>query len=61
MEHESVIDKYEAQQTEALLLMRSKLPEYIINCFVAAGFDTIGAIATVDVSENPDNSMHVID
>lgn len=56
-----MIDKYETQQKEALLLMQSKLPEYIVNCFVAAGFDTIGAIATMDVSENPENSLHVIE
>lgn len=61
MEHNSVINEYEAQQQKALLLMRSKLPEYIINCFVAAGFDTISAIATMDVSENPENSLHVIE
>ena len=61
MEHESVIDNYEAQQTGALLLMHSKLPEYIINCFVAAGFHTIGAIPTMDVSENPHNTLHVIE
>ena len=39
MAHESVIDHYEAQQKEVLLLMQSKLPECIVNCFVAAGFD----------------------
>ena len=56
-----MIDKYEAQQTGALLLMLSKIPEYIINCFVPAGFDTIGAIATMDVFGNPDNFLHVIE
>ena len=61
MEHEAVIDQYEAQQKEALLLMRSKLPAYIVNCFVVAGFDTIDATATMDVSDNPENSLHVIE
>lgn len=58
MEHEST---YEGQQREALLLMQRKLPQYVINCFVAAGFDTIDAIATMDISKNPENSLHVIE
>ena len=35
--------------------MKQHLPQYIINCFLAAGYDTCGVIATMTVSSTPGN------
>ena len=34
-----------------LQLMQWKLPEYVINCFATSGYDTVNAIAIMDVSK----------
>ena len=42
---------------EALHLMKSKLPQYVVNCFICAGFDTLEVISHMDVSNNAGNSI----
>ena len=37
--------------------MRAQLPEYIVNCLVASGFDSSIALGTLDLSEKPTNSL----
>ena len=44
---------------EALQLM--KLPQYVVNCLVAAGFDTLNVIAYMDVSSNSGNSIEEVE
>ena len=46
---------------EAVTMMRRNLPEYVVNCFVAAGYDTLDIIAEMDVSDKPGNSLQVIE
>ena len=46
---------------EACALMQRKLPEYVVNCLVAAGYDTLDVIAEMDVSYDPGNSIQVIE
>ena len=41
--------------------MRKNLPEYIVNCFLAAGYDTLPIIDEMDVSDEPGNSLQVIE
>lgn len=35
--------------------------EYVVRCFLSAGFDTPDVIASMDTSENPGNSITVIE
>ena len=32
---------------EATTLMRQNLPEYVVNCFIASGYDTLQAVSTI--------------
>ena len=47
----------ESLTTAALMLMKKYLPEYIVNCFVAAGYDILDVIADMDVSDKPGNTL----
>ena len=38
------------ESTELLLLMQQKLPEYLIKCFRASGFDTEEVITSMDLT-----------
>ncbi len=46
---------------EAIKVMKTRLPEYIANCFMVSGFDTLSIIAEMDVSSNPGNSVQQIE
>ena len=46
---------------DVLLLMKQRLPEYVVNCFLAAGFDVPEVISAMDISENPGNSITQIE
>jgi len=52
---------YESCLTEALQVMKAKLPEYVVNCFVASGYDTLSVISEMDVSSDPGNSIQLIE
>lgn len=41
------LPSYQEQVQEALVAMKSKLPEYVIESFVASGYDTLPIIAIV--------------
>lgn len=47
--------------TEAIAVMKAKLPQYIVNCFEAAGYDTLDVIADMDVSDQSGNSLDEIE
>lgn len=51
----------EALTKVALVLLRKDLPEYIVNCFVASGYDTLPIIAEMDISDEPGNTLQVIE
>ena len=38
-----------------------KLPQYVVNCLFASGFDVADVIMSMDVSEQPGNSMETIE
>ena len=52
---------YESRKQIAIKIMRRKLPEYVVNCFVAAGFDTLEVIADMDTSGKPGNSLQLVE
>ena len=52
---------YESRKQVAIKIMRTNLPEYVVNCFVAAGFDTLEVIADMDTSGEPGNSLQLIE
>ena len=46
---------------DVLELMRQRLPVYVVNCLLAAGYDVIEVISNMDVSENPGNTINKIE
>lgn len=42
-------------------MMKKRLPEYVVNSFVAAGYDTLEVISELDVSDKPGNSLEEIE
>ena len=48
-------------ELDVLTLMREKLPRYVINCLLASGFDVADVIMSMDVSEQPGNSIETIE
>ena len=46
---------------DGISLMKQALPEYIVNCFFAAGYDTTDVITAMDISDNPGNSIELIE
>ena len=46
---------------EALHFMKSKLSQYVVNCLIAAGFDTLEVISLMNVSNSTSNSIHEIE
>ncbi len=64
MEVDSLADtctSYKLLTQEAITEMTAKLPEYVVNCFEAAGYDTLDIIADADVSNKPGNSIEEIE
>ena len=49
--------EYRTQREETVSKMRAQLPEYIVNCLVASGFDSSIALGTLNLSEKPTNSL----
>ena len=50
-----------ADKVDAIALMKATLPEYVVNCFLAAGYDEFEVITSMDVSSNPGNSIELIE
>ena len=49
------------QKPDLITFMKSKLPEYVVNCFLMAGYDEEMVIADMDISENESNSISKIE
>ena len=45
---------YEAQVEEAKTLMQQRLPDYVVNCLVSSGLDTLPLTADMDVNSLDD-------
>ena len=54
-------DTDEALTKEALTMMQKKLPNYVVSCFLAAGYDTLEVISELDPSDEPGNSIDMIE
>ena len=39
-----------ASEDEALIVMKEKLPGYVVDSFIATGFDTLKVISEIDTS-----------
>lgn len=42
------------EETKAVMAMKEKLPNYVIDSFIAAGFDTLEVISEIDTSSEYD-------
>ena len=49
---------FQTEQLKALAVMRDNLPEYIVESFVEAGFDTLDVISQIDT--NPNSTLEEI-
>ena len=52
---------YESLTTEAIDIMRRKLPGYVVECLVATEYDTLAVIWEMDISHEPGNSLQLIE
>ena len=46
---------------DVLALMRQRLPQYVVNCLLAARYDVTEVISSMDVSDNPANTIKKIE
>ena len=46
---------------ELLTRMHTKLPEYVVKCMLTAGFDVVEVITSMDISNEPGNSIELIE
>ncbi len=54
-------NSYELQSTEAISYMKQMLPDYVVQCFIASGFDTLSVISHMNISMDPGNSIQEIE
>ena len=50
----------ETEQLKALAMMKDNLPDYIVESFIEAGFDTLDVIAEID-TENTNSTLEEIE
>ena len=58
---EEEVASYKSLTEEAMKVMNQRLPEYVVNCFISAGFDTLAVIADMDTTSQPGNSLQAIE
>ncbi|MDA8002571.1 MAG: hypothetical protein MPL62_14930 [Alphaproteobacteria bacterium] len=54
-------ETYESRTTAAICIMQRKLPGYVVETFIAAGYDTLEAIANMNISNEAGNSLQLIE
>ena len=54
-------DIADSPEDDAMKSLEKKLPPYVVNCLKTAGFDSVDAICSMDVSERRENSIRVIE
>jgi hypothetical protein len=50
-----------SSELDVIALMHERLPQYVVNCLLASGFDVPDVIMSMDVSDKPDNSVETIE
>ena len=45
----------ESSEFDVTVLMRERLPHYVVNCLLASGFDVADVIMSMDVSDKEGN------
>ena len=50
-----------SDESAVSILMKKKLPKYIVKCLQAAGYDEMNTISNMGISENPGNSISKIE
>ena len=50
-----------SREEETLLALKRELPDYVVESFMATGYDTLQVIAKMDTSRNPGNSLEEIE
>lgn len=48
-------------ELDVIALMRERLPQYVVNCLLASGFDVADVIMSMDVSDKAGNSIEIIE
>lgn len=48
-------------EVDVVDLMRKKLPPYVVSCLVTSGYDSLDVILAMDTSENPGNSIEIVE
>jgi len=43
--------------SSTIALMKKMLPDYIVNCFLSAGYDEVAVLCNMDISDNPNNGI----
>ena len=47
--------------SDVVVLMKAKLPPYVVRCFLAAGYDTQEVISSMNIGNNDNNSFDIIE
>ena len=61
MDSDEETGPYQVLVQEASDLMKQKLPTYIVQSFLVAGYDTLDAISGMDVTSVPNDSIKMIE
>jgi len=56
---DSVGSVEKSEESEALLLMRENFPPYVVDSFVAAGFDTLKVLSEMELDDLNDVEQHI--
>ena len=61
MDNNVTVSDREAQSFDVISLLKQRLPDYIVQCFLARGYDEPNVIATMDITDSPGNSIRGIE
>ena len=50
-----------SKEEEARLALKNELPDYVVESFMATGYDTLQVISKMDTSRNPGNSLQEVE
>lgn len=50
-----------SEEMDLISLMREVLPEYVVHCFLAAGYNVPDVTTSMNISEEPGNSIDLIE
>ena len=63
MQHASLlcVTKFYNNRPDIIEMMKQKLPEYIVQCFIMSGFDDIDAVTEMNIGNESGNSIETIE